>query len=78
MNIQKAMNVIMKGRTSFVIAHRLSTISLAERVVLVENGRIVADGTHLELLASEPRYAEVLAAADDTDDAAQPTGGPSW
>ena len=77
-HIHSALQDLLRGRTTIVIAHRLSTISLAERVVLVENGRIVADGTHLELLASEPRYAEVLAAADDTDDAAQPTGGPSW
>ncbi|GAA0511261.1 hypothetical protein Ade02nite_45230 [Paractinoplanes deccanensis] len=52
----------MRGRTTVIVAHRLSTISLAERVVLMENGRVIADGTHESLLASEPRYAEVLAA----------------
>ena len=52
-----------------MIAHRLSTISLADRVVLIEGGRVVADGTHAELMATEPRYVEVLARAEhDADD----------
>ena len=55
----------MAGRTTLVIAHRLSTIGLADRVVLLEGGRVVADGTHAELMATEPRYAEVLARAED-------------
>ena len=53
----------MEGRTTLIIAHRLSTISLADRVVLLDGGRIVADGTHAELLASTPLYSEVLAQA---------------
>jgi ATP-binding cassette subfamily B protein len=53
----------MRGRTTLIVAHRLSTISLADRVVLMADGRVIADGTHSSLLASEPRYAEVLAAA---------------
>ena len=54
-----------------IIAHRLSTISLADRVVLLDGGRIVADGTHAELLASTPLYAEVLAQAASEEDAAE-------
>ncbi|MGP8204696.1 MAG: ABC transporter ATP-binding protein [Acidimicrobiales bacterium] len=52
---------LMAGRTTLVIAHRLATISLADRVVLVENGHVVASGRHQELLRDDPRYAEVLA-----------------
>ncbi len=59
--IHSALRVLMEGRTTLIIAHRLSTISLADRVVLLDEGRIVADGTHAELLASTPLYAEVLA-----------------
>jgi ATP-binding cassette subfamily B protein len=59
--IHDALDELLPGRTTIVIAHRLSTIALADRVLLLAGGRIVADGTHGELLASEPRYAEVLA-----------------
>jgi ATP-binding cassette subfamily B protein len=48
-------------RTTLVIAHRLSTIALADRVVVLEQGRLLAAGTHAELLANEPCYAEILA-----------------
>jgi ATP-binding cassette subfamily B protein len=57
----------MQGRTTLVIAHRISTINLAQRVVLLEGGRVVADGTHTGLMATEPRYAEVLAHIEETD-----------
>lgn len=53
-------------RTTLLIAHRLSTIALADRVALLDEGRIVATGTHEELLAREPRYAELLATTDRT------------
>ena len=52
---------LMADRTTLVIAHRLATISLADRVVLVENGHVIASGRHQELLENDPRYAEVLA-----------------
>jgi ATP-binding cassette, subfamily B, bacterial len=55
------------GRTTVVIAQRLSTIALADRVILLDEGRAVAEGTHSELLASEPRYADVLARAAESD-----------
>ncbi len=65
--IHDALSEVLAGRTTIIIAHRLSTISLADRVVLLEDGRVAADGTHAELMATEPRYVEVLAAQNDTD-----------
>ncbi len=65
--IHAALQVLMQGRTTLVIAHRISTINLAERVVLLEGGHIVADGTHADLMRTEPRYAEVLAYLEETD-----------
>jgi ATP-binding cassette subfamily B protein len=62
--IHAGLRTLFAGRTTLIIAHRLSTISLADRVVLLDGGRIVADGTHAELLESTPLYAEVLAQAD--------------
>jgi ATP-binding cassette subfamily B protein len=54
--IQKGMETLMSGRTSFVIAHRLSTIKRASRILVVEDGRIVESGTHAELLRLRGRY----------------------
>jgi len=62
--IHDALRELMVDRTTLIIAHRLSTISLADRVAVVEGGRIIAVGTHAELLATEPRYAEILAQSD--------------
>ncbi len=69
--IHSSLRVLMEGRTTLIIAHRLSTISLADRVVLLDSGRIVADGTHAELLASTPLYAEVLAQAASEEEQAE-------
>jgi ATP-binding cassette subfamily B protein len=66
--IHSALRVLMEGRTTLIIAHRLSTISLADRVVLLDGGRIVADGTHADLLASTPLYSEILAQAGPSKD----------
>ncbi|MFF8773522.1 ABC transporter ATP-binding protein [Kitasatospora sp. NPDC015120] len=64
--IHAGLRTLFADRTTLIIAHRPSTISLADRVVLLDGGRIVADGTHRELLASTPLYAEVLAQADES------------
>ncbi|MBK6793110.1 MAG: ABC transporter ATP-binding protein [Anaerolineales bacterium] len=54
--IQKGMEALMKGRTSFVIAHRLSTIRRANRILVIEDGRIAEQGTHAELLRARGHY----------------------
>ncbi len=54
--IQRALSLLLQGRTSFVIAHRLSTIRNADRIVVIHDGRIVEEGTHSELLAMEGTY----------------------
>ena len=57
--IQKAMDKLMKGRTSFIIAHRLSTIRNADRILVIRDGDIVEQGTHDSLLAQNGFYAEL-------------------
>ena len=60
--IQRAMNLLRQGRTSFVIAHRLSTIRDADLILVMESGQIVEQGTHQELLAAGGAYARLYAA----------------
>ncbi len=64
LEIHEELRQLMRGRTTLIIAHRLSTISLADRVVVLDSGRVVADGTHAQLLAEVPLYAEILAQGD--------------
>jgi len=60
--IQGAMRELRRARTSFIIAHRLSTIRAADRILVVESGRIVEQGTHAELLARRGAYYEMTQA----------------
>lgn len=54
--IQEALRKLLKGRTSFVIAHRLSTITQSDKILAIEDGRIVEEGTHAELLSRDGLY----------------------
>ena len=72
--IRDALATVMHGRTTIVIAHRPATIALADRVVLIDGGKVAASGPHQVLIDSNERYREVLAAwaardAEETDDA---------
>ncbi|MFE4666619.1 ABC transporter ATP-binding protein [Streptomyces sp. NPDC056716] len=57
--VQRAMATVLKGRTAVVIAHRLSTVEIADRVLVMEHGRVVEDGTPADLIAGRGRFAEL-------------------
>jgi ATP-binding cassette subfamily B protein len=63
--IHDGLQALLTGRTTLIVAHRLSSIRLADRVVVLEGGSIVAEGTHDVLLATEPRYEEIVSHLDD-------------
>lgn len=58
--VQDALNNLLKGRTSVVIAHRLSTIHNADKIIVVDHGRIAEQGTHAELMARNGIYAKLI------------------
>ena len=57
--MQRALKIALEGRTSLVIAHRLSTVREADQILVVDDGRIVERGRHVELLAAGGLYAEL-------------------
>ncbi len=63
--IQKALEELRRDRTTIVIAHRLSTIATADRIVVLEKGKLVEEGTHAELLARNGTYAAMVARQRD-------------
>ncbi len=71
--VTAALREALAGTTALLVAHRPSTVLLADRVALLADGRIVATGSHAELLATEPRYVELMGdvAADSRDDSEQ-------
>ncbi|WP_281248102.1 ABC transporter ATP-binding protein [Geodermatophilus nigrescens] len=66
--VQAALDEARRGRTTITIAHRLSTVRHADRIVVLDAGRVVESGTHAELEARGGRYAELVAAGDDAQD----------
>ena len=58
--VQDALNKLLVGRTSVVIAHRLSTIHNADKIIVVDHGRVAEQGTHTELLAKGGIYAKLI------------------
>ena len=54
--IQHAIQTVLAGRTSFIIAHRLSTIRSADRILVIQDGKIIEDGTHRQLIARQGYY----------------------
>jgi ABC-type multidrug transport system fused ATPase/permease subunit len=73
-SIKLALAEAMAGRTTFVIAHRLSTIALADQIVVLEHGRIVAEGSHEELLTSSELYREIVSQTSSGGAAAATNG----
>lgn len=58
--VQEAMNALMEGRTSFIIAHRLSTIRKCDRIIVLDGGKIVEDGSYDELMAKKGFFADLV------------------
>ncbi len=66
--VQTALDEARRGRTTITIAHRLSTVRYADRIVVLDAGRVVESGTHAELVTRGGRYAGLVAAGDEAED----------
>ena len=59
--VQEALERLMRGRTTLIIAHRLATVLKADRIIVMDHGRIVGEGTHAQLIETNPLYARLAA-----------------
>ena len=75
--IQYALDALMRGRTSFVIAQRISTVRNATKILVLDQGRLVGEGTHAELIASHELYADIFASQLVADAAVAPQPVPA-
>lgn len=76
--VTEALDEALGDTTVLIVAHRPSTVALADRVALMDRGRVVAVGTHSELLATSERYRYVISSFEDDDDAPAPAPPPEW
>ncbi|MDA7630038.1 ABC transporter ATP-binding protein, partial [Akkermansiaceae bacterium] len=65
LSIQQALDELMKNRTSIVIAHRLSTIQKADRIYVLEMGRVIEEGSYDELVAQDGKFAELASTIEE-------------
>jgi ATP-binding cassette subfamily B protein len=65
--VQSALELLMRGRTTLIIAHRLATVLKADRILVMEGGRIVEEGTHASLVAAGGLYARLARLQFETD-----------
>jgi len=78
--VERALKSVLDSTTALVIAHRASTVLLADRVALLQDGRITHTGTHSELMATVPAYRDLLASRDDRTEVRElvgPSGAPA-
>jgi ABC-type multidrug transport system fused ATPase/permease subunit len=64
--IQRALEVVLRDRTAFIIAHRLATVEIADRVLVIDDGRVIEDGSPIELLRQGGRWARLHEAWEES------------